>query len=323
MKPKKEGVLLVNIGTPKEPTSSAVKLYLKRFLSDRRVIKKSPIIWQPILHGIILNIRPKKSAALYQNIWTSHGSPLKYYMDKQELALQQLLPQTIVRTAMSYSEPSIPCVLDELLEENITHLTVIPMYPQYSGTTVGSVFDEVMRYFYRSDKIIHLNFVRSFYERPSWYSIYSKKILDFLKQHTIQHIVFSYHGIPVEYVNQGDPYPNECIQSTEYIMQDVLTEYPTMTYENTFQSHFGNDEWLSPSTEAYLKSLPEQEIKNILVVAPGFVMDCLETIEELGEENRNYFIEAGGNNYYYLSALNDSIELTYLLKEIIQKNEQS
>ncbi|EHZ5808253.1 ferrochelatase, partial [Enterococcus faecalis] len=282
---KRTGILLVNLGTPKDSSKTEVRKYLKTFLSDRRVIKLHPIIWKPILNGIILNIRPKKSAKLYQKICTENGFPLLEYTEKQMENLKNICPEVEVTIGMSYSEPSIETALDTLLSKEIEELNVIPMYPQYSGTTVGSVFDSVMNYFIKSDRIVDIKFIRSFYNNPQYIDYFSKKINEALNESPIDAIVFSYHGIPMSYVKDGDNYPKECTKTTKLIM-DKLGD---IRYYQTYQSKFGPSEWLKPATDDTLKKLPSKGIKNILIVAPGFVVDCLETIEELEHENRNYF----------------------------------
>ncbi|HFK2862097.1 MULTISPECIES: ferrochelatase [Enterococcus] len=310
---KRTGILLVNLGTPKDSSKTEVRKYLKTFLSDRRVIKIHPIIWKPILNGIILNIRPKKSAKLYQKICTENGFPLLEYTEKQMENLKNICPEVEVTIGMSYSEPSIETALDTLLSKEIEELNVIPMYPQYSGTTVGSVFDSVMNYFIKSDRIVDIKFIRSFYNSPQYIGYFSKKINEALNESPIDAIVFSYHGIPMSYVKDGDNYPEECTKTTKLIM-DKLGDIP---YYQTYQSKFGPSEWLKPATDDTLKKLPSKGIKNILIVAPGFVVDCLETIEELEHENRNYFLENGGEFYKYVHPFNGDIEFAKLVKDII------
>lgn len=303
----------MNLGTPKDSSKTEVRKYLKTFLSDRRVIKIHPIIWKPILNGIILNIRPKKSAKLYQKICTENGFPLLQYTEKQMENLKNICSEVEVTIGMSYSEPSIETALDTLLSKEIEELNVIPMYPQYSGTTVGSVFDSVMNYFIKSDRIVDIKFIRSFYNNPQYIGYFSKKINEALNESPIDAIVFSYHGIPISYVKDGDNYPEECTKTTKLIM-NKLGDIP---YYQTYQSKFGPSEWLKPATDDTLKKLPSKGIKNILIVAPGFVVDCLETIEELEHENRNYFLENGGEVYKYVHPFNGDIEFAKLVKDII------
>lgn len=313
---KKHGIMLVNLGTPDEPTAEAVKPYLSRFLSDRRVINKSPFIWKPILHGIILNTRPKKSAALYQSIWTEHGSPLLYYSKCQATFLQERLPDVKVALAMSYSHPLIEETLQQLVNERVTDLTVIPLYPQYSGTTVGSVFDDVMKFFIGKDCIPNLKFVRSFYDHPLYINYYVEKIKQKMAENEYDALLFSYHGIPISYVNDGDNYPDECRITTEKIMEQI----GDVLHFQTFQSQFGPEEWLKPATDYVIKTLPDQGVKKLLIVAPGFIVDCLETIEELSVENKGYFMENGGQKFDYIPPFNDDAALSDLLVDLYQKN---
>lgn len=303
----------MNLGTPKDSSKMEIRKYLKSFLSDRRVIKTHPIIWKPILNSIILNMRPKKSAKRYQKIYTENGFPLLEYTEKQMQNLQNICQEVEVAIGMSYSEPSIETALDTLLSKKIEELNVIPMYPQYSGTTVGSVFDSVMNYFIKSDRIVDIKFIRSFYNNPQYISYFSKKISEALNEGPIDAIVFSYHGIPVSYVKDGDNYPEECTKTTKLIMAK-LGDIP---YYQTYQSKFGPSEWLKPATDDTLKNLPSKGIKNILIVAPGFVVDCLETIEELDYENRNYFLENGGEVYKYIPPFNGDVEFAKLVIGII------
>ncbi len=313
---KKRGVLLINLGTPDSPDPQDVKKYLKPFLSDKRIIKMPSVIWQPILNSFILTTRPKKSAALYAQIFEDGVSPLLKYARAQEANLQQLLPDTKVSIAMSYSSPAIPDAIEEMLAGGVTDLTVIPLYPQYSGTTVGSVFDDVMGFFRRSDNIIDLRFIRSFYDHPGYIAYYADKIKQALAAYTVDAVVFSYHGIPASYVKDGDRYPEECIATTRLIMEKMGIDVP---HFQTFQSKFGPNEWLTPATDATLKTLPGQGIKKILIVAPGFVADCLETIEELEQENKGYFLASGGTDYHYVRPFNEERALSEIFVDLLKK----
>ena len=313
---KKRGILLVNLGTPENTSPQALRKYLKKFLSDRRVIKTHPLLWQPLLNGVILNTRPKKSAKLYEKIVRDGEFPLLTYTAAQEKNLQELWPEVEVAMGMSYSEPSIESSLETLLSKGVEELTVLPMYPQYSGTTVGSVFDSVMNFFLKKDHIVDLKFIRSFYKEPLYINYFAQKIKETLvKEEDIEAVVFSYHGIPLSYVTDGDTYPEECTETTRLIMEE-LGDFP---HYQTYQSKFGPAEWLTPATDDTLKKLPGQGVKKILIVAPGFVVDCLETIEELEEENKEYFLENGGEKYVYVSPFNEDMAFAELVKEIAEK----
>lgn len=314
---KKRGLLLVNLGTPENTTPQALRKYLKKFLSDRRVIKVHPLIWNPILHGLILNTRPKKSAKLYEKIVKDGELPLLTYTRAQKRNIQNVCLDMEIAIGMSYSEPSINTSLDYLLERGVENLTILPMYPQYSGTTVGSVFDEVMSYFFKKDNIIDIKFIRSYYKEPLYIKYFSNKIKEAISlDKDIDTIIFSYHGIPTSYVSQGDDYPSECTETTRLIMEEI-GEFP---FIQTYQSKFGPQEWLTPATEDTLKSLPSQGVKKVLIVAPGFIVDCLETIEELEEENKEYFLENGGEKYIYISPFNSDIAFAELVKHILEKS---
>ncbi|EKF52369.1 ferrochelatase [Lactococcus garvieae] len=313
---KKRGILLVNLGTPESTSPKALRKYLRKFLSDRRVIKTHPLLWQPLLNGVILNTRPKKSAKLYEKIVKDGEFPLLTYTLAQEKNLKALCPEMEVAIGMSYSVPSIETSLDQLLAKGVEELTVIPMYPQYSGTTVGSVFDSVMNYFMKKDHIVDLNFIRSFYKEPLYIKYFADKIKEALdKEGDLEAIVFSYHGIPLSYVKDGDAYPEECTETTRLIMKQI----GDVPHYQTYQSKFGPAEWLTPATDDTLKKLPSQGIKKILILAPGFVVDCLETIEELEEENKTYFLENGGEKYIYLSPFNDEMAFAELVKERVER----
>lgn len=311
----KKAVVLVNLGTPEAPTTVKVREYLETFLSDQRVIKMPPALWQPILQTMILPHRPQKSAKLYQQIWTKDGSPLLLYAKMQQKLLQKRLPKYRVEIAMSYSHPRISETLDKLLQDGIDDITVLPLYPQYSGTTVGSIFDEVSDYFRGTDRIVDLHFVHSFYQEPAYLDYYAQKISQQLKETPVDALLFSYHGLPKSYATAGDPYPQECRQTTELIMQRV----GNVKYFQTFQSKFGPGEWLKPATDTTLKGLPHRGYKKIMVIAPSFVADCLETLQELEIENKGYFMTHGGEQFIYLPPFNGDPQFADLLAELVAK----
>lgn len=312
----KKGILLINLGTPKSPHPKDVKEFLRRFLGDERVIKMPRILWQAILHGIILNTRPKKSAKIYKKIHDQNGFPLLRYTLIQKQNVANLLPDYEVEIGMSYSEPSIEKSLDTLLAKGIDDLTLVPMYPQYSGTTVGSVFDSVMSYFLKTDKVINLHFIRSYYENPIYIDYFVQRIKSSLATKDYDAIIFSYHGIPESYKNAGDNYDEECTRTTQAIVSRLKIDIP---FFQAYQSKFGPGKWLTPATDKTLKELPKKGYKKILILAPGFVVDCLETIEELEVENKAYFLNAGGEEFTYLSPFNDNPTFARLVKDLIKK----
>lgn len=310
----KKGILLVNLGTPKSAHPKDVREFLKRFLGDERVIKMPRLLWKGILHGIILNTRPKKSAAMYEKIKTNVGFPLLRYTEMQRDNVAKLFPGYLVEYGMSYSDPSIETSLNKLLDQGVDDLTIVPMYPQYSGTTVGSVFDSVMNYFLKTDKVVNLHFIRSYYDNDIYANYFAQKIKQALSKNAIDAIVISYHGIPLSYKQQGDNYDEECTKTTEAIMAKVDTNIPVY---QTYQSKFGPGEWLTPATSETLKKLPSEGYKKVLILAPGFVVDCLETIEELESENKGYFLNAGGEEFHYLAPFNGDEDFAKLVKSLI------
>ncbi|WP_057895777.1 ferrochelatase [Liquorilactobacillus oeni] len=310
----KKGVLLVNLGTPETTAVADVRAYLKKFLSDQRVIDMPAWKWKPILNLMILPHRPQKSAQLYQKIWSKeHGSPLLYYTQRQTQLLQQQLVQYVVKYAMSYSSPLIPTVLKEFEALEIDDLTIIPLYPQYSTTTVGSVLDEVNRFYFKRTEIPNLHIVTDFCDFDPYIRVIAQKIKLEIEKFQPDKILFSYHGLPVSYIKKGDPYQKRCTLTTELIMKQ-LGPYP---HFQTFQSRFGPNEWLKPATDTTLKLLPSKGIKRVLVVAPSFVADCLETLHELQIENQAYFLDSGGVDYRMIPALNDDEDFIEVLKKLV------
>lgn len=312
----KRGILLVNLGTPESPTPAAVKSYLAEFLSDRRVITWPRMIWLPILHGIVLNVRPKKSAILYSKIWQTEGSPLWIYTKKQAELLQERMPDTLVRFAMTYGKQKIDETILEMKTAGMTELFVLPMYPQYSETTVAPICDQIAQVYRHSADIPHLKISSSFYERAEYILLLSTYIKKKLAQQKYDMIIFSYHGVPVSTIERGDPYEEQCQITTKKVMEKV-GDFP---YTHTYQSKFGPSQWLTPMTCETLKAFPSQDIKSVLVITPGFVADCLETIEEIDEENRNYFIENGGECFDYIRPFNEDIAFTDVLHSIVNAN---
>lgn len=310
-----KGVVLVNIGTPERPEPKEVRAYLRRFLGDRRVIDLPRVVWFPILYGPILTFRPRKSAALYKKIWTAEGSPLLHYMKKQAAQLQTIMPDAKVYYAMSYSAPFLDEVLQQSQADGITDLTVIPMYPQYSTTTTASIYDAVARYYLKQHDMSTLHFIKDFHADADYIKLVVKQIKTYLDQRQYDKIVLSYHGIPTSYVEKGDPYQRQC-EATTRAVQALLPDQDILL---TYQSKFGPNSWLTPATDETLKRLPHDGVRSVLVVTPGFVADCLETIEEIEEENRHYFMEHGGETFDYVHPFNDDPEFTNILKRIAER----
>lgn len=312
----KKGVLLINLGTPKTPTKRDVRTYLKRFLGDQRVIDMPRWQWKPILNLMILPHRPAKSAELYRKIWSEQqGSPLQYYTEQQTKKLQRRIPEYTVKYAMSYSKPFIADVLESFETEHIDALTIIPLYPQYSTTTVGSVVDDINQFYYQRARIPSLHIITDFCSTKEYIRLLSNKVKNIYTSFKPDKVIFSYHGIPVSYIAKGDPYQDRCNLTTKLIMEQ-LGDIP---YIQTYQSRFGPAEWLTPATDATLKELPAKGNKKVLVVSPSFVSDCLETLYELDIENRAFFLENGGTEFKMLPALNDDEAFIDVLEQLVRK----
>jgi len=316
---QKTGVLICNLGTPETYKTKDVRRFLRQFLSDGRVIEIPKIIWWFILNGIILTLRPSKSAKLYKSVWTKEGSPLLVLSKKLTEKLKTSLGDSCeVELAMRYGNPSMESALMSLKNKNCRKLIVIPMFPQYSGTTTGSIFDEVARVLSKWRWVPSLSFVSSYHDHPEYINALADSLSNHIKNKSPQKIIFTYHGIPKRNFDLGDPYQCYCQKTTRLVAEKLNLEDDT--YITTFQSRFGPAEWLKPYTSDTMGELPLQEVKNVLVVAPAFSVDCLETIEEIDQENKEIFLKAGGEKFTYVPCLNDSSGQVNLLKAIIDKH---
>ena len=317
------GVLLSNLGTPDKPKRKELRVYLKEFLSDPRVIETPKLIWQIILNGIILNTRPQKSAKNYLKVWTDQGSPLLVILNKQKQLTQELLGKENLEIeftiGMRYGNPSIKKGLEELREKNCNKIIVLPMYPHYCAATTGSTFDEVTNTMQKWRWVPSLRFISTYHDHPD----YIKALANSIKKHWDKHgkpdkILFSYHGIPKKYFTKGDPYHCLCSKTTRLVREQMgLSEEFAIT---TFQSRFGPEEWLQPYTDKTVEQLAKNKLEHLQIIAPGFSSDCLETIEELDGENREIFKEHGGEKFSYVPCLNDQDDHISLIGALI-KNE--
>ncbi|QMA33556.1 ferrochelatase [Citrobacter sp. RHBSTW-00017] len=307
MRQTKTGILLANLGTPDAPTPEAVKRYLRQFLSDQRVVDTSPALWWPLLRGVILPLRAPRVAKLYQSIWMEDGSPLMVYSKAQQLALAQRLPNTPVALGMSYGSPSLESAVDELLASGVEHMVVLPLYPQYSCSTVAAVWDELARILARKRSIPGISFIRDYADDSSYIDALAKSARDSFAQHGEPDLLLlSYHGIPQRYADEGGDYPQRCRDTTRELVSAL--GLPPEKVMMTFQSRFGREPWLTPYTDETLKMLAEKGTRHIQVMCPGFAADCLETLEEIAVQNREIFLEAGGKQYEYIPALNATPE---------------
>ncbi len=322
---EKIGVLITNLGTPDAPNKKELKVYLNQFLSDPRVIELPKILWQIILKLVILQIRPSKSAEAYKQIWTDNGSPLLDIANRQLNKIQSSFSSKneniVFEVGMRYGNPSIPDALLKLQKKQVRRLLVLPMYPQYCAATTGSTFDEVTNVLQNWRWIPEMRFINQYFEEKNYIEALSNSIKSFWKNTSKpQKIIFSYHGIPKRYLTNGDPYHCFCLKTTRLVKENMgLSDDEIMT---TFQSRFGREEWLKPYTSETLKELPKQGIKNIHIISPGFSSDCLETLEELEEENKEYFMESGGENYHYIPCLNDHDDHIDVFVNLIKKHTQ-
>lgn len=299
----KTGILLANLGTPDAPTPGAVKRYLRQFLSDKRVVDTSRLLWWPLLRGVILPIRSPRVAKLYQSVWMEEGSPLMVYSRRQQQALAARLPDTPVALGMSYGSPSLASAVDDLLAQGVEHIVVLPLYPQYSCSTVADVWDELARILAKKRAIPGISFIRDYAEHPDYIHALAASVrASFAVHGEPDLLLLSYHGIPQRYANQGDDYPQRCRDTTRELVSAL--GLPPERVMMTFQSRFGREPWLTPYTDETLKMLGEKGTKHIQVLCPGFAADCLETLEEIAVQNREIFLEAGGKQYEYIPALN-------------------
>lgn len=323
------GVLVGQLGTPDEPTPQALRRYLKQFLSDRRVIDYHPLLWQPILQGIILQTRPRRSAQLYQSIWTEKGSPLRVYSEAQVRGLQERLGDSFrVILGMRYGSPDIQRAIQTLEAEGIDQIIVVPMFPQFSSTTTASIYDAVYdaaagQHPIKNKRFIPtLRFVAPYFDEPAYIEAMCSHLKAFIAHldHAPDKYVISFHGIPRRYVETGDPYRVQCEQTAHQLSEAMA--WDDNEWCLSFQSRFGPEEWLTPYTDEVLESLYASGIEHPLVFSPGFVTDCLETISELGIEGHEQYVNGGGKpeNYVFAPCLNDNAAWLDALSDLIRRN---
>ncbi len=315
--PPTTGVLLVNLGTPDEPTAPAVRRYLKQFLSDRRVVEIPPLIWQPILRAIVLNTRPQKSAKAYAKVWTERGSPLAFYTIAQAEALSVRMGGAVdVRHAMRYGNPSVPGQLNAMKEAGCTRILIAPLYPQYSGATTGTVQDEAYAALTQMRWHPAIRTLPAYHDEPAYIGALKTSVeaslakLDF----TPDALVISFHGMPERTLYLGDPYHCHC-QKTARLLSEAMGRKLVVS----FQSRFGRAKWLEPATDDMIVRLAREGQKKIAIFAPGFSVDCLETLEELAIQGHEQFEEAGGTHFAYLPCLNDSDVGMDMLETLVRR----
>ena len=304
----KTAVVLCNLGTPDAPTAPAVRRYLAQFLADPRVVEIPRLAWLPILYGIILPLRPAKSAAKYATVWTAEGSPLKVFTEKQSLLLQQALDQqghsVAVRYAMRYGNPSIESQLDALAATGVERILILSAYPQYSGTTTASVIDAVGAWARRTRSVPELRFVNRYEDDAAYIEALAGRVERYWGEHGRgDHLVMSFHGVPRRTIDLGDPYQQQCLATARLLAARLGLAADAHTV--AFQSRFGKAAWLEPYTEPTLRELARRGVQRVDVGCPGFTSDCLETLEEIAQEGRHAFMQAGGQALHYIPCLND------------------
>nr|WP_244609987.1 ferrochelatase [Lampropedia puyangensis] len=319
------GIVLCNLGTPSEPTPSAVRQYLAEFLSDPRVVEIPGLLWKPILHGLILPRRPKASAQKYQKIWLKDGgSPLLHYTQKQATLLRGWLEEAGVQgvevaTGMRYGAPSLLQQLQAWYQQGMRRMLIVPMYPQYSGTTTASVYDLAYQWAQSKRDIPDLRIVKEYAQAEGYIAALARRVVEHWQTHgRPDQLIMSYHGIPARNVELGDPYQAQCIQTSELLAQRL--GLPKNQYLVTFQSRFGKAKWLEPYTQPTLERLAQQGTRVVDVICPGFSADCLETLEEINMEVRDAFIENGGQEFRYIPCLNEHPEWISALRDLVVTN---
>ncbi len=312
------GILLIQLGTPDAPTPAALRVYLRQFLGDPRVIEAPRWLWWFVLNFVILPTRPKRSAAKYARIWdATTGSPLLHYTRRQAELLQAAMPQVPVRFGMQIGNPSLQSVVREMIEAGIERLIVLPMYPQYSATTTASAYDSLFHALAKERRVPTLRIVPPYYENTAYIDALVQGIqFDLAKlPWKPDHHVVSFHGLPIKYAERGDPYPIHVERTTELLLQKL--GWPTESYTQSFQSLFGREEWLKPYTDDVLRRLAGSGVRRVFVVTPGFTADCLETLDEIGNESRHIFRQAGGEELHLCPCLNDQPQWIAAMRSII------
>jgi ferrochelatase len=317
------GILLIQLGTPDAPTAEALKPYLRQFLSDPRVIENQGWKWKLILNGIILRKRPAESAAKYARIWDAKtGSPLLHYTVRQTELLRERFPNDPVRFGMIVGNPSVRSVASEMIASGVGKLIVLPMFPQYSATTTASVTDSLFSALMKERRVPALRVVPPYYDHPAYLDAVEAVIRDDLAKlpWEPEHFVISFHGLPQDYVKKGDPYPTHAERTTAELVKRM--GWPREKWTQTFQSRFGRKEWLKPYTDDVLTDLAKRGVKRVYVALPGFTADCLETIDEIGNESREVFEHAGGDHLKNGTCLNDHPKWIEAMARIIKEEGQ-
>ena len=317
------GILLIQLGTPDAPTAPALKNYLRQFLSDRRVIEVPRLLWWLILNLQVLRTRPAESAAKYARVWNPEtGSPLMHYTKRQTALLQEALPNVPVRFGMQVGNPPLADVVNEMLAQGVDRLIALPMYPQYSATTTASATDVLFSALMKLRRVPAIRIVPPYYDHPAYLDAMTTIIREELGKLSWKpdHFVYSFHGIPQKYAQRGDPYATHVVRTTRGLQQRL--NFPRDYWTQTFQSRFGRSAWLKPYTDDVLEKLAKQGKKKVFVALPGFTVDCLETIDEIGHESAEVFEAAGGEVLHVCPCLNDHPAWIDAMKQIVSEEGQ-
>jgi len=316
------GILLVNLGTPDAPEPAALRRYLAEFLSDPRVVDRNPWLWKLVLHGVILRIRPRRSAHAYKKVWLANGSPLLVHSQKLAADLTEALKSGTdgypnLALGMRYGSPSIKQALAELQQAGLSRLIVLPLYPQFSATTTATSFDAIASVFKSWRQLPKLHFIDSYYNHPAYIEALADSVrTDWQTNGETERLMISFHGLPERFIAAGDPYQEQC-EITAKLLREAL-ELDEQRCQIAYQSRFGPEAWIKPYADKTLQQWAQDGVKSVSIIAPGFAVDCLETLEELAMQNRDLFLEAGGDSYRYIAALNDSKAHIEALAEILR-----
>ncbi|HEY7864629.1 MAG TPA: ferrochelatase [Psychromonas sp.] len=316
---EKQAVLLVNLGTPTSPSKKSVRQFLRDFLSDKRVVDQPRWFWLPLLNLVILPIRTPRVTKLYQKIWFENASPLRFYTEKQSEKLAAALKdeQIAVDYAMTYGEPTISQQLKKFMQQGVTHLTILPLYPQYSVSTTAPIFDQLGAAIKQQFNFPAIHFVHDYHDHP----LYIQALVNSIQNHwqekgQAELLIFSFHGIPKRYVALGDVYQQHALRTVELVIAELgLTE---QQYKLCYQSRVGREEWLKPYLDISLPEIAKSGTKSVDIISPAFSCDCLETLEELSIENKALFLESGGDQYHYIPCLNDNDEHIQLMEALVK-----